>query len=81
MRRLRLLVLSDFGTQFLIGFLRLRGAPRDSQLQNVVETPQLHFLCLLVADVQCNPEKFVAVPFSKSRTVSRAVKDRPVDQD
>ena len=55
--RLCLRVLSDFGSQFLIGFFCLRGTPRNSQLESVVETPQLRFVFFLVTDVQCNTEK------------------------
>ena len=54
---LRLRVLSDFGSQFLIGFFCLRGTLRNSQLESVVETPQLRFVFFLVTDVQCNTEK------------------------
>jgi hypothetical protein len=54
---LRLRVRSDFGSQFLIGFFCLRGTLRNSQLESVVEAPQLRFVFFLVTDVQCNTEK------------------------
>jgi hypothetical protein len=55
--RLRTRALGDFNSQFLIGFFCLQDTLRNSQLESVVETPQLRFVFFPVTDVQCNTEK------------------------